>query len=151
MNIDLQDHLLTRVCLNISRDPNLLGEILRADTFPLQDIPNFLLGCYGTFEVSPFFRRIEITEETYNLYVHNKLSGISWDEWNNEIPEWQSNPVIYKHISLPDYVCAWFWDGDGSLYFKYGDYEVVNHDCKHTNYWEFLDEDKLKEMIENEL
>lgn len=127
-----------RVDVWTEEDPNLLGEALRLWSFKGS---NGERGCYETFEVNDCL--IELKEGKY----YNRAKEILCPEFDSmkvysfEHPEIKDN---YFHIKPYTIIVGWYWDGDGTLYFRIineeKDVEILNSDCKKDYYWEQINE-----------
>lgn len=125
MNIDIKD----------IKSPNLLGELLRHLCF----IPKNETGCYSTFLLEDGFKKISTSSEEgkkiCEILFNSKGKAIYEEEYSldDEINEFK--PRIFKK---DDVTVAWYWDGDGTLYFKVDDKEIINFDCKKNYEWEWV-------------
>jgi hypothetical protein len=122
------------------QDPNKFGEALRNYCF----IGNCeQMGCYSTFDLIPQLKEIksgkiyneakkviqpENTLHVYHLNIIEKDCWIAYDD-----PE--DNPQRMKICEPYEIVCAWEWDGDGTLYFRFNNRKVINTDCKKDYTW----------------
>lgn len=109
-------------------DPNTVGEVLRDWSFREKT------GCYNCFDLIYGFENVKINEwylqKPFNLFKSQD------SKYNQEIKKRMS---LYYHKER-DILVAWFWDGDGELYFNAGGVEVYNKDCKKDYTWEFVEE-----------
>ena len=108
-------------------NPNILGELLRDWSFVEAT------GCYSCFDL------IEGFEEGHPKHKEKALeifqSGNKCQEFKEEI---ENRAQVHYHPKA-DLLIAWFWDGDGELYFKLNETELLNTDCKKEYTWEFLE------------
>ena len=111
-------------------DPNIVGEIFREYTFVGEG-----LGCYSNFDVKDSF--MEQDHAFLDMEVHRRIGGLILDESEEALIEYLVRVTIYQD-SDTGLIVAWHWDGDGTLYFREGDVEVINTDCKNAYTWEFL-------------
>ena len=93
---------------------NFWGEILRDMTFTDDGF-----GCYSNFDLRSGFRKIAKTP-TRLLDIQDE---IEWSQFYN--------PALGIFV-------AWYWDGDGTLYFEYPGIRLIHNDCKNDYEWEFL-------------
>lgn len=105
-------------------DANDFGEALRKYCFVG---PGY--GCYSSFDLRPEFQKKEPTEKVY-LALFGRLDSDEW--WNFEEEKKRVNYYSNGTVEV-----AWYWDGDGSLWFKEGNREAINHDCKHDYEWKW--------------
>lgn len=102
-------------------DADFIGELLRKISF----IGNGeVYGCYSTFELISSYQRIK-TPIALAEYI-------AWDaDEQGRIESFYSREL--------DLLVAWYWDGDGTLYFDSGlfDCAVWNNDCKKDYGWEY--------------
>lgn len=113
--------------LNEIRDPNTVGEVLRDWSFKDS------FGCYSCFDLIYGFENVKINE--WYLEKPLKLFAPN-EEYRQEI---KSRVHLHYHKER-DVLIAWYWDGDGELYFNAGGIEVYNRDCKKDYTWEFVEE-----------
>lgn len=110
---------LSRVILDLTNDPNLIGEILR-DKFFKQDKENGNLGCYSTFEL-----REDVTE----------LPG----EINLDYKYVNGEGAIVTCAQLDDITMKYFWDRDGNLSFYFSNDRILNNSDTKKNYgWKWI-------------
>lgn len=109
---------------NIS-NVDVLGELLRDLTFDTQPGE---VGCYNTFDLKPGFVK---NEDNQSKETIAEIMGL--DEVDARTLQ------IYENESL-QLLVAWFWDGDGTLFFEVEDGDdivrVINTDCKKDYCWE---------------
>jgi hypothetical protein len=126
--------------LLIEQDPNKFGEALRNYCF----VGNCMQrGCYDTFELMPHLKRVtsgkifneakeiikpEFIESLYVFYfkLHEHNCYLDDDEYNIKICE----PY--------EIVCAWEWNGDCTIYFRFNNRKVINTDGKKDYGWEWV-------------
>ena len=119
------------------KDPNTVGEVLRDWSF------KEMYGCYSCFDLIFGFKDVKINE----MYISKPLSIFAPVFYQQTDPE---EAVEYRRevkskMSLyyneeRDILVAWYWEGDGELYFNAGGIEVYNKDCKKDYTWEFVEE-----------
>lgn len=131
------------VDLLTEQDPNQFGEALREYCF----VGNCeQTGCYSTFKLIPQLKKFtkgkiyqeakevihpENTLFVYHLKIEEKDCWIHYDD-----PEGKPNKM--KMCEPIEVVCAWEWDGDGTLYFRFNNRKVINTDCKKDYVWEWI-------------
>lgn len=112
--------------------PNYVGEALRSWAF----VGGY--GCYSSFTLNDGFSIRPITQAIAERMLGRPFqpqvqSGFCGDWCDDEIIQRGTYAVHSNGAEI-----AWFWDGDGTLWFRVpGGLEVVNHDCKHCDEWEF--------------
>jgi hypothetical protein len=120
-----------------TEDPNEFGEALRNYCF----VGNCeQTGCYSTFDLIPQLKEVKFGK----IYEEARKMLLSEDDdeeirvfyW--EVKGKDCYIEKYKICEPFELVCAWFWDGDGFLYFRYKNRAVINTDCKKDYYWEWL-------------
>jgi len=122
-------------------DANIIGENFRKYTF---DDPDGY-GCYSTFDVRQSFYKYNPPWRVINLLIGPEPKSLPPTElpWmDQDQDEWEDNlkRIQYYKDDNSTLEVAWFWDGDGTLYFKEGKVEVINYDCKKDYEWEWVDE-----------
>ena len=131
------------VDLMFTEDANDFGEALRNYCF----VGNCeQTGCYSTFNLIPQLKEIKsgkIYEEVKKI-VHsdNTLHVYRWkldekDCWM-AYDDSEDKPQRMKFCEPHEIICAWEWDGDGCLYFRFNDRKVINTDCKKDYEWEWI-------------
>lgn len=123
--------------------PNKFGEALRSYCFVgnCDDV-----GCYSTFDLMPQLKKVTsgpiVEEVKEHLWEDCKHFVYHWKVTENDCwiyfddPEGKPDKM---RISEPkELVCAWSWDGDGCLYFRFNKKKVVNTDCKKDYTWEWI-------------
>jgi hypothetical protein len=129
------------------KDANLFGEALRNYCF----IGNCeQTGCYSTFELIPQLKEIKSGKiykealkvifpgkykekiKVFACIVKEKDCYVSYDN-----PEGKPNKM--KICEPFELICAWHWDGDGDLYFRYNNRKALNTDCKKDYVWEWVE------------
>ena len=109
---------LSETILDLTNDPNLIGEILR-DKFFKQDKENGKFGCYSTFE---------LRENVVEL-----LGKRDFDYGFENIG------VTVTCAQLEDVVMTYFSDGDLNLEFYFPDGKILsNDDAKKSENWNFF-------------
>lgn len=131
-----------------SREPNAVGEALRALTFPGHGV-NGGIGCYTDFDVRPDAAPLAESDRAAlvalawcDLERLDPAAGLEIsDEEAADIAEDNARAQGFEFESGSLRVeVAWFWDGDGWLFFRvFGPegflYGVVNNDCKKDYNW----------------
>ena len=117
------------------KDPNTVGEILREWAFKER------LGCYSCFDLIHGFENVKINEryieKPLSIFAPLAYSDLEYAlEYRKEVKEKMS---LYYHKER-DVLVAWYWEGDGELYFNADGIEVYNRDCKKDYTWEFVEE-----------
>ncbi len=125
-----------QIDLNKIESPNILGELLRHLVF----VPKNEYGCYHTFELEEEFIEIDpLSEEGKRPceMLFGRYNGSDYEEEIYPLKEevGDMRPKIFKK---DDITVAWYWDRDGTLYFKFGDKEIINNDCKKDYEWEWI-------------
>lgn len=128
------------------QDPNKFGEALRNYCF----VGNCeQTGCYSTFDMIPQLKEIKVGKvykeakkelcpelkdsiKVYHWKLKEKDCWIAYDD-----PE--DNQKRMKICEPLEIVCAWYWDWDGILYFRFNNRKVINGDCKKDHTWEWLE------------
>lgn len=131
------------VDLLTEQDPNKFGEALRNYCFigNCQDT-----GCYTTFNMIDTLKEVKsgkiyeeakeiiIPENTLHVYhfkIEEKDCYLKFeDSFGKNIKD--------KFCEPYEIVCAYEWDGDGCLYFRFNDRKVINTDCKCSYYWRWI-------------
>lgn len=110
---------LSEAILDLTIDPNLIGEILRDKFFKQDKEKTGKFGCYSTFELNKDV--IELSEEK-NLDYGFKNVG-----------------VIVTCAKLEDIIMKYFWEHDGDLSFYFPNGRVLNNDdAKKDCNWKWL-------------
>jgi len=130
------------VDLLTTKNANDFGEALRGLCFigNCQDI-----GCYSTFEVGKWLKQIKSgriyneakkiirPENTLHVY-HFKLEEKNcYYKYHDPEGNLQKSKICDPY----EIVCAWEWDGDGCLYFRFNNRKVINTDCKKDYVWKW--------------
>lgn len=109
---------LSQIILDLTSDPNLIGEILR-DKFFKQDKENGKFGCYSTFE---------LRENVVEL-----LGKRNFDYGFENIG------VTVTCAQLEDVVMTYFSDGDLNLEFYFPNGKILsNDDAKKDSVWKWV-------------
>lgn len=109
---------LTQQVLSLTKDPNIIGEILR-DKFFKQNRQKGCFGCYSTFEL-----RENVIKLPDFVEVDKDFSDIT---------------TTWTRAKLDDVEMRYYWDGDGVLEFHLSDGGLVfNDDCKKDYRWEMI-------------
>jgi hypothetical protein len=125
------------------QDPNKFGEALRNYCF----IGNCeQTGCYSTFDLIPQLKKVKsgkIYEEAKKvIHPENYLHVYYWKiiEKNCWIAygDPEGKPQRMKFCEPHELVCAWEWEGDGTLYFRFNNKKVINTDCKKDYVWKWI-------------
>lgn len=123
-------------------DPNKIGEALRHWSFVGR---NGETGCYQTFDLPDFFKKITSGEyfERANKVCYPNCDDIKLNCYIADFPAYKDEYFNEPALKI---IVAWRWDGDGCLYFriitKDKDIEVINNDCKTDYEWEFVEKEK---------
>lgn len=122
--------MLKTINTQTEEDPNVVGEVFREYTFVGEGT-----GCYSNFTLRESFEPLEYKD--IPQHVHELVGGGIITENEYDRRAYASRVQMYK-CNLSDIIVVWFWDGDGTLYFREGDVEVLNDDCKKNYTWEFV-------------
>ena len=117
-----------------TNDPEVFGETLREYVF-VQDKYGGDFGCYSTFDVRPEFQLKECPPRIAELLMGASSDWHPFHEWEKD----RKKRCVYR--TNGEIVVAWYWDGDGTLYFKEGDREAINNDCKKGYGWEWVEQE----------
>lgn len=125
------------------QDPNKFGEALRNYCF----VGNCeQTGCYSTFNVIPQLKEIKVGKiykeakkiiipenimHVYQFILKEKDCWIAYDDPYNK-------PQRMKICEPHEIICAWEWEGDGTLYFRFNNRSVINTDCKCSCGWKWI-------------
>ena len=129
------------------QDANKFGEALRGFCFEGNCEK---VGCYSTFEVINVLKEVKegkIYEEAvkildteykesihvYHLNVEEKDCWIAYNDPDD-------NPERMRVREPFEIVLAWYWDGDGSLLFRFNNRIVINTDCKCDYTWKWIND-----------
>jgi len=131
------------VDLLTTQDANDFGEALRSYCF----IGNCeQTGCYSTFDLIPQLKEVKSgkiyneakrvinPENTLHVYHFKLIEKDCWIACNDP----KDKPQRMKFCEPYEIVCAWEWDGDGTLYFRFSNRKVINTDCKKDYEWTWL-------------
>lgn len=118
--------LYFEIVLDTDQDsPNALGEMLRSKFWPPKK--PFEYGCYSNFTYAPYVRELPIRREKIADAYTDPVYGYFDEEW-----------VEWNRAFWDDFVCEWYWDGDGTLRFILPDgTRIINTDCKTDYKWEW--------------
>lgn len=127
-------------------DPNDFGEALRNYCF----IGNCeQTGCYSTFQLIPQLKEVksgEIYEEAKKIpcpEYEEKIKVYHWKVIEKDCyidyRDPDDKPQKMKIYEPFEIVCAWHWDGDGHLYFRFNNRKAENTDCKKDSEWEWIE------------
>jgi hypothetical protein len=126
------------------KDPNKIGEALLHWAFVGR---NGERGCYETFKLPDFFKRIGVSSNEYEKYFARANAFCYPDEGtilNCFIFDQPEIEDEYFHVKPLKLIIAWYWEGDGTLYFRLiggeKDIEVINTDCKKSYRWEYVED-----------
>lgn len=119
------------------QNANKVGEALRYWLFLAH---NGQLGCDESFDVAPYFKKVSrgiYYKRAKEIILPNDTDKITCFVYHQDVRKlWCIEEMVI--------VLAWYWDGDGTLYFrvkdKDNDIEVLNTDCKDTTYWQWVKE-----------
>lgn len=133
-----------------TEDANEFGEALRNYCF----IGNCeQTGCYSTFALILQLKEIKSgkiyeeakkvihptnfvqIENSLHVYYQKIIEKDCWIAYNN--PE--DNPQRMKFCEPQEIVCAWEWEQDGILYFRFNNRKVINTDCKCSYGWKWIE------------
>lgn len=133
--------------LLIEQDPNRFGEALRNYCF----VGNCKqTGCYSTFDVIPQLKEVKAGKiykeakkelfpefkNTIKVYHWKLIEKDCWIAYGDP----DDKPQRMRVCEPLEIVCAWYWDGDGTLYFRFNNRTVINTDCKKNYTWKFINE-----------
>lgn len=112
-------------------DANDFGEALREYCF----LPSNggIYGCYSTFKLRPEFKKFNPTEDILSILLGHNYRGNEYYS-GNEVVKIEQNSCF----SNGNVIVAWYWDGDGTLYFREGKKAAFNNDCKKDYCWEWV-------------
>lgn len=128
-----------------TEDANEFGEALRHYCFVgnSQDY-----GCYTTFNLIKELKEVKcgkIFEETKKAIVPEFEDSLQVHYFKLEEKDcWiaygdpEENPCRMKICEPYEIICAWEWNGDGTLYFRFNNRKVINTDCKKDYEWEWI-------------
>ena len=126
------------------KDPNKIGEALRHWSFVGR---NGERGCYETFELPLFFKKIDIMTPGYEeLFARANAFCFPDDEINLTCFIYDQPEIKHEYFPAEAMILivAWRWDGDGCLYFRLigngKDIEVINSDCKKDYTWKYVED-----------
>jgi len=108
--------------------PNAVGEFSRNWAFKKNHRDDY--GCYSTFELVDGFKLVDVS--TYPKVI----------EFFTGCETIDSNDVHCYYHPDNDFLILWHWDGDGALLISVDDRFAYNGDCKKSNTWEWLGDDK---------
>ena len=95
-------------------NPQSVGEYLRGEFFGREKY-----GCYETMDWAP-----DVQPLPYRFIPTEREDEI-----------WTCGFLVRSTIPIE---CMWYWDGDGTLVFRFPDNSVlVNTDCKNDYTWEY--------------
>lgn len=129
-------------------NPNHAGEDLRDQVFVRHNKRD--LGGYNTFVLQPEFERLsandKIFEDIVDIFVRvastpgeraSLLSKASFSkyEYVRAMAEVSENIKIY---STDDLIVAWYWGGEGMLFFAQGDKAIINTDSRKESGWQWV-------------
>lgn len=119
------------------QNANRVGEALRYWSFLAN---NGHLGCYESFDVASYFQKV-----SRGIY-YKRAKEIILPNDTDKITCFFYHQKAIKELNIEAMVIvlAWYWDGDGTLYFRVKndkqDIELFNTDCKDTTYWQWVKE-----------
>jgi len=105
-------------------DPNEFGELLREYCFT----PKHKTGCYSTFDLLPEFIKKQPPDRILYILLGANYKTNDYLQGMEELIHYYTNGAIEV---------AWYWDGDGTLYFREADKEAINTDCKKDYEWQW--------------
>jgi hypothetical protein len=112
--------------LNLSVD--MVGEMLRSWAF------TEACGCYSCFDLIEGFDQRPMTPAIAERLMGRPVNPQSADDDDQDILKRGFYAVHDNGIEV-----AWYWDGDGTLWFRVpGEIEVVNSDCKKDYEWKLV-------------
>lgn len=125
------------------QDPNKFGEALRDYCFKGNCMNT---GCYDTFEMMEFFKKVEERHPIYEKAKKYLYEDIKPTVYYYKLEEKDCymkyefdgkihNDKIYEPSEI---VIGWTWDGDGCLYIRWNNKAVRNSDCKKDYTWEWI-------------
>ena len=112
--------------LSSIKNPDIIGELFREWAF----VEPF--GCYSCFDLIEGFEE-DLSDKKYRA-IEVLQDGSECEVYCQEVIE-RASVYYNKEYNV---VVAWHWNGDGTLYFKHGETEIVNTDCKKDYTWEFV-------------
>jgi hypothetical protein len=119
------------------QNANRVGEALRYLSFLSH---NGQLGCYESFDVASYFKKVSrgiYYKRAKEIILPNDTDKISCFVYHQD-----ARKLLCIEETIV--VLAWYWDGDGTLYFRVKnnkqDIELFNTDCKDTTYWQWVKE-----------
>lgn len=131
--------------LTTEKDPNKFGEALRDYCF----IGNCMqTGCYSTFDLIKGFEEVKsgyIYEEVFQeiapefkdslkVYIYELKEEECYMEY------YDGENIIRTKFEEPFIIIlAYYWDGDGTLYFRWNNRSVINFDCKKDYVWKWTE------------
>lgn len=129
-------------------NPNHVGEELRDQVFIRHNKRD--LGGYNFFALDPAFVKLESSDDSYNeivdIFVRIAPSNgskallfsktsMSRTEYAKTFAEVAASIKIYSDDNT---VVAWYWDGEGILFFAHDGKAVINTDCKKESGWQWV-------------
>lgn len=122
------------------QNPNKFGEALRNYCF----VGNCMeKGCYSTFSLISILKQVTsgkiyneakkviYPENTLHVYYFKLAEKDCWLTYYDP----DNKPQRVKFCEPYEILCAWEWDGDGCLYFRFNNRKVINTDCKKDYEW----------------
>lgn len=113
---------------HVIQDADSLGEILLKYTFIGEG-----RGCYSNFDLNPKFRLWTQGKDQFSDNFLGEQMYYEEDEYLEETNRIQSYMDPELELGV-----IWYWCGDGSLIFKFGDILIENTDIKKSYGWRFL-------------
>lgn len=133
--------------LEKEKDANMFGESLRHFCFKENGRKK---GCYESFELINGFKKIisgkiyeeakKIIEPEYKESLHVYYFELKNEDYYFKYKTPDGDDAIMRICESFNIVCAWEWNGDGHLYFRFNDRKVENRDCKKDYEWEWIKE-----------
>lgn len=123
--------------VNNCKSPNVIGEMLREYVFYKQNLhlatpKPYLYGGITTTELRPGFENLLFDDRK------NSADDVKLYKRIANLLEADSDNAVIKRSVTDDIVVAWYSDGDTTLYFKHGTFEVINDDAKKDRNWKWL-------------
>jgi hypothetical protein len=122
-------------------NPDSLGELLRGDCFLVNEQQ---FGCCSCFDVTEDFVCIENSSQK-RAFLEFVWVDCCYDPGDNIDPRGLIDEDDISSLKLyyskkRGLILAWYWDGDGTLWFVGKDFTIENDDCKKSHGWGVLGE-----------
>lgn len=131
------------ISLEEVNNANAVGEFLRAWAFTSS------FGCYSCFDLIDGFEDVKDNKlyrnEALSLFAPINSVYMDQNEWQIDTEDLEYQLEVQERMSCyyhkeKKVLVAWFWDGDGELYFNADGVRVYNNDCKKDYRWQFVEE-----------